>query len=306
MEHDFSDVRYKYECERLLSMDYFERMARRLANSEPYVPGRLGSKKLVRSFADLIGVNTPDIYFTGTLTDIPWDTLPAEFVLKPAFASTSIGVMLLRGTEGGKYEDLLKGDIYTRPDLLRLCGEISKKYFDDPIKGEYILEELLRDAEGNTPPQDIRFYAFQGEIGMILKEDHMTSKTAQAMYFDGDFLPFSDVHSRYGVSPGVTHLEAIVDAKTPENWRALLAVAKRISVAVPTAFCRIDLYDTPKGVQLGEITFYPGTFYYKNRKLMSQGEADRLGRLWENAARRLAGTKSSHALAQAFTSGPVG
>lgn len=286
-------------------MDYFEHMQQRLGNKEPYVPGRLGSKSLVRTFADLIGVDTPDIYFTGKVSEAPWGQLPKEFVLKPSFASTSIGVMLLRSTTDGNYEDLLKEVVYTEDEILEKCGEISLKFYNDASKGVYIFEELLRDIDGKTPPRDIRFYSFQGEIGMILMEDHMTTDTARAMYFDGNFLPFSDVHSRYSVAPAVTHLEEIIEAKTPKNWRQLLSVAKRISVAVPSAFCRIDLYDTLKGVQLGEITFYPGTFYYRNRKLMSQSEAERLGRLWDSAASRLAGTKSTHAYAQAFTTGPV-
>lgn len=286
-------------------MDYFEHMQLRLNNQEPYVPGRLGSKHLVRAFAEFIGIDTPDIYFKGNLADLPWNDLPDEFVLKPLFASTSIGVMLLRSTADGKYENILEKRQISLEEILEQCHVVSQKYYDDPSRGEYIVEELLRDNNGSTPPEDIRFYAFQGEIGMILKEDHMTTSTARAMYFDGDFLPFSDVHARYGVSPGVKHLEEIVEAKTPTNWRELLSVAKRISVAVPSAFCRIDLYDSTKGIQLGEITFYPGTFYYRNRKLMSQGEADRLGRLWDRAAMRLAGTKSSHSLAQAFTSGPA-
>lgn len=286
-------------------MDYFTHMQQRLSNKESYVPGRLGDKKLVRQFADLIGVKTPAVYFRGPLASLPWGNLPSEFVLKPAFASTSIGVMLLRKVEEGKYEDLMEKSFLTLEIVLQKCQEVSTKYYNDAERGEFIAEELLRDESGETPPQDIRFYAFQGEIGMILKEDHMSSGAVKAMYFDGDFLPFSDVTARYSVAPAMTHAEEIVDAKTPENWFELLTVAKRISVAVPSAFCRIDLYDTPGGVYLGEITFYPGTFYYRNRKLMSESEAARLGRMWDQAAKRLQGSNDPRSLIQKFTTGPT-
>ncbi|MCC3293012.1 hypothetical protein LJ756_00050 [Arthrobacter sp. zg-Y411] len=286
-------------------MDYFDHMQLRLTNQEKYVPGRLGDKKLVRQFADMIGVRTPSVYFRGALADIQWGTLPREFVLKPAFASTSIGVMLLRTAGEGKYDDLTGGPAVTVDQIKEKCAAISTKFYNDAAHGDFIIEELLRDEDGQTPPQDIRFYAFQGEIGMILKEDHMSNGAAKAMYFDGNFLPFSDVHSRYSVAQGMEAYEEIVEAKTPHNWRELLSVAKRISSAVPSAFCRIDLYDTSEGVYLGEITFYPGTFYYKNRKLMSQNEAERLGRMWDVAAERLAGSHDPRSLSQAFTTGPT-
>ena len=48
--------------------------------------------------------------------------------------------------------------------------------------------------------------------------------------------------------------------------------------------------DTPAGPVLGEITFYPGTFFYKNRKLMAPEEAVRLGAMWGVAEKRLAGS----------------
>lgn len=82
-------------------------------------------------------------------------------------------------------------------------------------------------------------------------------------------------------------------AVTPANAGEILNVARRVSAAVPSAFVRVDLYDTPKGVYLGELTFYPGTFYYKNRKLMHPMEAERLGRMWDSAAERLAGSSLS-------------
>ncbi|WP_342024276.1 ATP-grasp fold amidoligase family protein [Arthrobacter citreus] len=271
-------------------MDYFEHMQLRLQGKESHVPARIGDKKLIRQFCDLIGVRTPAVHFRGLQRDLRTFDFPSEFVLKPAFASTSIGVMLLARDEGATFKNLINGDIIHLDTILETCKDIASRYYDDPGVGDFIVEELLRDENGSTPPQDIRFYAFQGEIGMILKEDHLSGSAAQAMYFDGEFLPFPDVKHRYSVAEKAKQLEAIVEAKTPTNWKQLLEVAKRVSTAVPTAFCRVDLYDTPTGVVLGEVTFFPGTFYYRDRKIMSQSEAERLGRMWDEAADRLSGS----------------
>lgn len=272
-------------------MDYFEHLQRRLDGKEEYVPARLGDKHLIRRFADLIGVRTTEIYFRGKASELMKFNFPHEFVLKPAFASTSIGVMLLSRSNEDNFLDLLTHEEYSLQDIVEKCENISKRYFEGRGEvGTFLVEELLRDADGSTPPQDIRFYTFQGEIGMILKEDHMTGSAAKAMYFDGNFLPFSDVTLRYSVAEKAKHLEEIIEARTPANWRELLSVAKRISVAVPSAFVRVDLYDTPGRVTLGEVTFFPGTFYYRDRKIMSASEAERLGRMWDEAATRLSGS----------------
>lgn len=265
-------------------------MRERLEGRESFVPSELRSKSVLRTFARMIGIKTPEILFRGSVENLVTAALEGEFVIKPEFASTSIGVMLLRRRDDGFFDDLLGGDALSIEEISSRCREIALRYFDDLSKGIFLVEELLRDHDGGTPPQDVRFYAFQGEVGMILKEAHLTSGAARAMYFDGDFLPFPDVVARYSVAPGAEQLEEIVEAVVPENWAELLAVAKRISAAVPAAFCRVDLYDTPQGVYLGEITFFPGTFYYRDRKIMSSSEAARLGRLWGEAYSRLAGS----------------
>ncbi|MEV7650115.1 ATP-grasp fold amidoligase family protein [Kocuria marina] len=244
----------------------------------------------MRQFAQHIGVRTTEVYFAGPLDSLNLDTLPHEFVLKPSFASTSIGVLLLERFED-RFRNILSQQVMTLEEIRQSCSRVAERYRpDSPSTARFIVEELLRDAAGNTPPQDVRFYAFCGEIGLVLMEDHLTDEQAHAMYFDGDFLPLAQVHSRYGVAEKATHLEEIVEAKVPRNWKNLLAVAKRISMATPTPFARIDLYDTPKGVYLGEITLTPGTFYYRDRKLMSSTESYRLGRMWADAEERLKGS----------------
>lgn len=272
-------------------MDYLSLIHKRIIGNEKNVPGKIGRKDIVRSFCDLIGVKTPNIIHASKLEEIHPNNLPENFVLKPSFASTSIGVKLLR-KEKNSFIDLIEKKEISWETIKKESIEISKKIYDEKFnEAVFLIEELLFDHEGNTPPQDIRFYAFQGEIGMILKEDHLTDDSTHAMYFDGNFIPFPDVNSRYGVAQQAKNLEYIVEAEVPNNWQALLNVAKRVSSAVPSPFARIDLYDTPNGIYLGEVTFTPGTFYYKDRKIMSQAESYRLGRMWLDAEKKLFGSK---------------
>ena len=270
-------------------MDYLEHMQQRLNQKEEFVPALLGRKEKVRELARMIGVRTPETFHRGTLAALPV-TLPDEFVLKPDFASTSIGILLLRNLGGDRFLDLVTKAKYSRAELLASCQAIADRFYGEGnTTASFVAEELLKDHDGTIPPPDIRCYMFQGEVGMILMEHHIAGP-AHAMYFDGDFHPFKDLDERYGIAPGAGEMEFIVPAVAPANAREILNVARRVSAAVPSAFCRVDLYDTPKGVYLGELTFFPGTFYYKNRKLMHQKEADRLGRLWDAAAERMDGS----------------
>lgn len=273
-------------------MNYLQLMKRRLSGEEKNIPGHLGGKKLIRDFCDLIGVKTVKIIKSGTIAEIEksLEEMPEYFALKPAFASTSIGVYLLQKTEQG-FLDLLKGERVNWEDIKKHYISISERHYPhNPERGIFIIEDLLIDYDGKIPPDDIRFYCFQGEVGLIIKEDHMTKGIVEAMYFDGNFLPFSDVHNRYSIAKQAEALESIVEAIVPDKWQDLLNVAKRVSCAVPTPFARIDLYDTPKGIYLGEVTLTPGTFYYGNRKIMSVSEQERLGRMWLEAEKRMAGS----------------
>lgn len=272
-------------------MRYLEHMEVRLSGKEAYVPGFLGAKARVREFAKTIGVATPQQHYSGPVAGIP-AVLPQRFVMKPEFASTSIGVMLLEQITRDLFKNIVTGEESSRASLVEYCADIATRHYGQANpEAVFVIEELLQGADGSIPPPDVRCYSFQGEIGMILTEHHITGQ-ARAMYFDGNFVPFDDLDERYSISDysARTLDESIEAAVPPKNARTILNVARRISAAIPSAFCRIDLYDTDRGVVLGELTFYPGTFYYKNRKLMLEKEDERLGRLWDQAQERLQGS----------------
>ena len=268
-------------------MNYLERMRYRIEGKESPLPAHLGDKRKVREIAQLMGIRVSEIYFDGTLEDVKWSELPSEFVLKPSFASTSIGVYLLRRQDDGTYLNVLTDKVLELAAIEEHLRSVALRFLGDKNGGTYLVEELLRDIDGTTPPRDVRMYSFFGEVGMVLMEDHLNHAHAEAMYFDGDFEPFEDRESRYGVAKGADKLERILPSVRPAEARELLIAARRVSLAIPCSFSRVDFYNTSKGVYLGEITFYPGTFYYKDRKIMHDVEADRLGRLWARAEERL-------------------
>lgn len=278
-------------------LNYLARMRHRIDGREAGVPGDLvprargdvGEKTTVLDFATMLGVRTARQLWRGNLQELTSFPLPPRCVVKPAFASTSIGVYLLERRDEA-FHDFMSSRSLSFDELLKELQAVEERYEVPAGTGTFLVEEALSDREDRTPPPDVRCYMFQGVAGLIMMEDH-TVEPLSVSYFDGDFSPISNVHEKYGIHEKVAHLERIVDTPVPPAGAAeILAVARRVSIAVPTAFCRVDLYDTAGLPTLGEITLYPGTFYYQNRKLMSESEAQRLGVLWAEAERRLAGS----------------
>ncbi len=109
-------------------MDYFSLMERRLAGAEKNVPARLGGKRVIREFCDLIGINTPNVLQVDVLEKLDYEKLPEHFVLKPSFASTSIGVYLLKKS-GDNFLDILKNKEYTWNELKIKCNAVAERYF---------------------------------------------------------------------------------------------------------------------------------------------------------------------------------
>lgn len=267
-------------------MDYLKRMERRLNHEEPFVPGHLGKKHNVKKIAQLLKINFPETYYSGPLSGLDFALMPDEFVLKPEFAFGSLGVKLI-SKRGDAIFNTLNDEEIDEEELRSELTELSAKYYENADSGQFIVEELLRTPEGATPPPDVRVYSFFGELGMIQIDDHLSSEITTSSYFDGNFEPFDDVEDRYSYHESVASIQRITQLPRPDWADQALLSAKRLSLTIPTSFVRVDLYSTNKGIYLGELTFYPGTFYFRNMRLMLPKESVRLGEIWERAEKRL-------------------
>lgn len=266
-------------------------MKRRIEGLEPYgVPGWVGRKQNLPIFFHKIGVMTPKRFFEGPLKDLAGVELPDEFVIKPEFGSTSHGVFIVQGRADNGY--LVAGHDEPRnlDFIVATLSEVEKKYGLREGDGHFIVEELMRDRDGIGPAPDIRAFMFQGRAGFfsIESKDRKTGILTTAL-FDEEFQPIPLDSGRFWPYERST-LDNFVQRPAPTNYAEIANVARRVSVAVPTPFARIDLYNSHRGIMLGEVTLTPGSFYYGTRQVMSSDESARLGQLWEEAERSLTGS----------------
>lgn len=127
-----------------------------------------------------------------------------------------------------------------------------------------VVEEWIGDADGTAPP-DLKFFCFDGEVAMIAI--HLSR-------FSDHTVAFYDPSWRK-LPVTVPGNPAVPDVPEPENLDALLDHARRLSAGFD--FIRVDLYNTARGVYLGEFTPYPASGFVVFEPTTFDQD---LGRLW--------------------------
>ncbi len=153
-----------------------------------------------------------------------------------------------------------------------------------PHKPSYykiIVEEWIIGGDDIGPiPADYKIYTFYGRTKMVFQLNRNIDPAGIA-WFDGKFRllrPGSMTFNPKHFQPDWPVL--------PRDWRALLKVAKRVSLALRTPFVRVDLYASDRGPLLGELTLTPGGL--GNNYHPTPGFDAELGREWKHAALRIA------------------
>lgn len=226
------------------------------------------SKLEAYSFAQSHGVRVPTVHgLWESPEEIPWDELPDHVVIKSDVGAHSRGVFPLRRT-GNDWTTVTKTDPITPGEIV-----VQLRRFADQgrIGGPFFAEELL-DADG-TLPTETRVFAFYGEVGLVnvrKPSDHGNPGGTAVRRF----LPDG--------SDGPRHPSHDDSIELPEIIEKLVDAAKKLSLSIPMAFVRIDMFDIAGQVVLVELTPRPGG----TQDLGAETDV-RMGELWERAQARV-------------------
>jgi hypothetical protein len=171
---------------------------------------------------------------------IPFDRLPAEYVIKPNHAAGQ--VIIIRGETD-------------REEVVRtVSGWLAHNYYWHGreyqyygIKPRIVVEEFLTDPDGN-PPFSYKCYSFNGIVDHILVRSHIQDSTQ-------DIWPIFDTTWNL---LDVTYKEENVArpwVPRPANLDEMLALAAKLSVGF--GYVRVDLYNLGGRIYFGELTFTP-------------------------------------------------
>ena len=198
--------------------------------------------------ANIIGPDyiIPTIGVWNNPSEINWDSLPNQFVLKTTHGGGSCGVVICKDKNTlnrentiAKLSESLKHDIY--------IGFREWPYRDVPrriIAEQYIEQPNL---ELCTDLSDYKFFCFNGEP-KVFKIDFNRFNNHKTNYFDidGNLLPFGEADY-----PPILD----INIEVPQNLPEMVELARKIAVGLP--FARIDLYNTNGKILFGEITLFP-------------------------------------------------
>jgi len=167
---------------------------------------------------------------------IPFDRLPAEYVIKPNHSSGE--VIIVRGEAN-------------REDIIRqVSGWLANNYYWQDreyqyygIKPKAVIEEYLK-SQDDSEPLDYRFWCFGGVPAVIQVDNHAK-----------DINPFFDAHWNQ-LALHTRKKVARPSIPQPTCFEHMFELARRLSQEI--GFIRVDLYNTNGRVYCGELTLTPG------------------------------------------------
>lgn len=201
----------------------FTRVSDKFA-ARAYVGSKVGEQHLVKL-----------IWHGEDPQEIPFDSLPNEYVIKTNHGSAQVIVVRAKADPTdivGKLSVWLKKNYY--------WAAREGQYYD--IKPRIMIEEYLRSPDGSGP-LDYRFWCFGGVPEVIQVDNHAH-----------DINPFFDVHwNPLDLYYRDQATRPVVDK--PKNFERMLDLAHRLSAGFD--FVRIDLYNIDGTIYFGEFTLTP-------------------------------------------------
>ncbi len=236
----------------MTATDYLPLNRRRFESNRGTIPGdsvpwELDDKETGLRWARDQGYRTTEFLRRASAREAVEDGLArwGKVVLKQPNSHSHHGVYMLERTDTGALFDHLR--LRRVPDL-----------DDMPIHGQpppYWLAEQWVDSgmPGAPIPPDYKIFCFRGRISHIWQVDRVVAP-ARLATFDGAFFPLE--LGRHFTAPS-TRLQRGWH-RLPIHARAMLEMARTLSLRMDMAFVRIDCFDGPDGPLVGEITFASG------------------------------------------------
>mgnify|MGYP001426978178 FL=1 len=228
---------------------HFTRVSDKFA-ARAYAAGKIGEQHLVKL-----------LWHGEDQSTIPFDTLPAEYVIKPNHGSAQ--VIVVKGPPD-REEIAKKLAIWLKRNYYWAARE--GQYYD--IKPRIMIEEYLRSQDGSGP-LDYRFWCFGGVPEVIQVDNHAHDINP---FFDTQWNLLDLYYRDQAARPFVTK---------PKNFEHMLDLATRLSAGFD--FVRVDLYNIDGNIYFGEFTLTPTS---GQLKLCPEIWDMKLGKKWEMRAER--------------------
>lgn len=224
-------------------------------------------------FAQKLGIKTAIIYgIYKNISEVDFESLPDEFVIKPQKGCGVHGVYILVSQGEGIYYDLRrKKHYYSKTEIIKEYQKNADIFEHGYYSKSLWIEELI----SKPLPYDWRFNTFNGRIGAIMQcKRDCSPKLSKWWNENWECINDQIIDKSY---------KSVDWLLEPINKIELFNVAKKLSKAVKYPFVRIDLYDTYRGVYFGEVTPHPAVKMW----IFKEDLDNKMGKMWEKAEKEL-------------------
>lgn len=197
-----------------------------------YIYGVLGKDKAEE-------ILVPLLYVTAEPESIPFNKLPAEYIIKANHRS-------------GKNIIVTDDKVVDKQHIIKQCRDLLFKPYAfrkhewayQPIARRIIIEALLRDEDGKLP-SDYKFHMLSGKCSMIqVIDDRFEHKNTS--FYTNEWSLLNVARESLQQGTGV---------KRPDNLKKMIDLAENLSK--PFDYVRVDLYSIGDRIYFGELTHYP-------------------------------------------------
>lgn len=222
-----------------------------------YWQRKLSNKWNAREFAAKLGIDVPELYWSGTDIDaLPFGELPARHAIRAVAGHSSRQVFVM--VDG---VDLLGHDELPPANLREQLRSVVRS---GPVPLRLLVEEFMGDAE--ALPLDYKLYVFGGHVAAI---DVIRRSGTGDFVFDShgaDWTPIPFTHDQAGRR---------LELPKPACLEQLLEAGRAFGRAFGS-FVRVDFYLPARGPVFGECTSLPSLGRH-----FSRATDEAFARLWE-------------------------
>ncbi|MDE6019631.1 MAG: glycosyl transferase [Ruminococcus sp.] len=215
----------------------------KLYNHNPEYSKMVDKYEAKKYVASVIGEEhiIPTLGVYNSVDEIPWDSLPNQFVLKCTHDSGGIVIC-----KDKKNLDIIKARKKLAKSLAISYFYQNREWPYKNVKPRIICEVYMVDESGYEL-KDYKWFCFNGEIKalFIASDRENPQEETKFDFFDENFnhLPFTNGHP---------NSKKVV--KKPKGFETMKEIATKLSQNIPHV--RIDLYDINGQIYFGEMTFF--------------------------------------------------
>lgn len=185
------------------------------------------------------GYLVPLLYVTNDPATIPFEKLPADYIVKVSYGSG--WNIVVRNGNADKAAIVMA----CKKWLTEGYGRYKNEWAYENMKRNVVVEELLKDEKGGIP-KDFKLFMFGGKCRMIQVDLDRFGDRSRTL-----------IDPQWNLIPATLKFKQGPMVERPENLDEMISLAAQLSKNFD--FVRVDLYSINGKVYVGEMTHYPGS-----------------------------------------------